>query len=634
MSTQEQNTYKVTAIVSIYKAERFIRACLEDLVRQSIFEQVEVIVIDACSPENEGAVVREFQAKYPNIIYVRTLERETLYASWNRAARMARGTYLTNANADDRHHPNCFRRLAEALDAHPEAAVVYADQRITSEPNSLFETAPITGRHIWRDYDHLNLLRRCEVGPQPMWRASLHADLGYFNETFQVAGDYDFWLRISEKYPMLHIPEELGLYLRSDSNLEFQNRQRSYEEERRIKENAVRRFLSPEYVWRDPLPLLLRLHSLQLAALLRKTSEGEVRDYDEYEYRFYVCALLKAKLGDIAGAKKILQDFFDLYDKSKNACHLYRILLLTSPGLPPGMRRTEKAASEPPLVSVVVPLYNQGRYLEEAVHSVLTQTQPRWEMIIVNDGSTDDSLKLAKAILQKANDPRIRLVSQPNSGKGKTRNRGVAETSAPYICILDADDMICPEYFSVAVKLLDSNPDVGWVCPRTLVFGGTNHVIWNWEYNFFASLLRCPGPVTSIYRRSVYEEVNGYDETMIDAEDYEFWIKAGEHGWKGKTTNDILFVYRHAFQRWGCRPVINQKRKQQYIALHPWWYRNLPRKELNAVFNAFPVVEFPAKFLNPRAVAQVRDAYGDRKAFKEAVAKLQADYKRAASNTP
>lgn len=436
MSTQEQNTYKVTAIVSIYKAERFIRACLEDLVRQSIFEQVEVIVIDACSPENEGAVVREFQAKYPNIIYVRTLERETLYASWNRAARMARGTYLTNANADDRHHPNCFRRLAEALDAHPEAAVVYADQRITSEPNSLFETAPITGRHIWRDYDHLNLLRRCEVGPQPMWRASLHADLGYFNETFQVAGDYDFWLRISEKYPMLHIPEELGLYLRSDSNLEFQNRQRSYEEERRIKENAVRRFLSPEYVWRDPLPLLLRLHSLQLAALLRKTSEGEVRDYDEYEYRFYVCALLKAKLGDIAGAKKILQDFFDLYDKSKNACHLYRILLLTSPGLPPGMRRTEKAASEPPLVSVVVPLYNQGRYLEEAVHSVLTQTQPRWEMIIVNDGSTDDSLKLAKAILQKANDPRIRLVSQPNSGKGKTRNRGVAETSAPYKWLL------------------------------------------------------------------------------------------------------------------------------------------------------------------------------------------------------
>lgn len=621
----ENRPYKVTAIVSVYKAGAFIRGCLEDLARQTIFDQVEVIVIDACSPDNEGDVVREFQARYSNIVYERTPEREPLYASWNRAARMARGAYLTNANADDRHHPDCFRRLAQALDEHPEVAIVYADQRITSESNSLFETAPVIGKHAWREYDHLNLLRRCEVGPQPMWRASLHASVGYFNERCRIAGDLEFWLRVSEKYPLLHIKEELGLYLLGD-NLEFKNRRQTYEEEREVKEAALRRFLDPAFVWREPLAPLLRLHSLLLSTLLKKLSQGEPCDPQDGEYHFYCCALLKAKMGDIAGAKQILHDFFALYGESKNTCHLYRLLVLTSPGLPAGRQCVVPPVAAAPVVSVVIPLYNQGCYLEEAVRSVLAQTEPRWEMIIVNDGSTDNSLKEAKALLAAVDDPRVRLVSQANSGKGKTRNRGVTATSAPYICILDADDMICPEYFAVATAILDAEPDVGWVCPRTLVFGGNNHVTWNWEYDFFASLLKCPGPVTSLYRRSVYEEAGRYDETMTDAEDYEFWIKAGELGWTGKTAADILFVYRHAFQRYGCRPTINLKRKQEYVARHPWWYRSLPRRELAAMCNASSVMEFPVSFLNTQAVERVKHAYSNRKAFKAAVAELKAAY--------
>ncbi len=622
-TSSNNRTYKVTAIVSVYKAGKFIRGCLEDLTGQTIFDQVEVIVIDACSPDDEGTVVREFQARYPNIVYFRTQERETLYASWNRAARMARGTYLTNANADDRHHPDCFRRLAEALDAHPEVALVYADQRITSEPNSVFETAPICGRYAWRDYDHLNLLRRCEIGPQPMWRASLHKEIGYFDDTLRIVGDLEFWLRISEKYPLLHIQEDLGLYLRTGENLELRDRQKSYEEERTVKEEALRRFLHPSFTWRSPLEPLLRIHTLLLSESLQKLSQGLPCDPEECERHFYACALLKAKLGDIAAAKTMLREFFDLFGESKNACHLYRLLFLTSPSLPPGVMHTECAVSEPALVGVVIPLYNQGRYLEEAVRSVLAQTEPRWEMIIVNDGSTDDSLKLAKAILRDVDDPRIRLVSQANSGKGKTRNRGVTATSAPFVCILDADDMVCPDYFATAVALLENNPDVGWICPQTLVFGGSNHVTWTWEYDFFASLLKCPGPVTSIYRRSLYDEVQGYDESMIDAEDYEFWIKAGEQGWIGKTTSEILFIYRHAFQRYGCQPKINLKRKQQYVERHPWWYRQLPKQTMNDVFRASPVVEFPKSFLNMDAVQQARQYYGDKEKFRACVDRLK-----------
>jgi len=88
---------KVSVIVSTYKSAEFIWGCLEDLVTQTLYEkgEVEIIIIDSASPENEGEIIQEFQENYPNIIYQRTQERETLYCAWNRAIKLARGLYLT-----------------------------------------------------------------------------------------------------------------------------------------------------------------------------------------------------------------------------------------------------------------------------------------------------------------------------------------------------------------------------------------------------------------------------------------------------------------------------------------------------------------------------------------------------------
>ena len=109
--------YLVTAIVSTYASERFIRGAMEDLVAQTIFPRTEVLVIDSASPEGEGEIVGEYARRYPeNVFYHRTPRREPLYASWNRAIRMAKGKYLTSANADDRHSPDAFELLSGALE--------------------------------------------------------------------------------------------------------------------------------------------------------------------------------------------------------------------------------------------------------------------------------------------------------------------------------------------------------------------------------------------------------------------------------------------------------------------------------------------------------------------------------------
>lgn len=221
---------KVTAIVSTYSAERFMRECLEDLVAQTIFPGIEVIIVDAASPQNERSIVEEFQQRHPNIRYLRTEQREGLYAAWNRAIRLARGEYLTNANTDDRHAPHALETVARALDAHPEAGVAYASMAITDQENATLGTAPIRGRFKARKFDRRRLFHDCMPGPQPMWRRSLHDRFGLFDETFVTAGDYEFWLRIFGETRFLHIPEVLGLFLQSPQSISNSDPERSLRE--------------------------------------------------------------------------------------------------------------------------------------------------------------------------------------------------------------------------------------------------------------------------------------------------------------------------------------------------------------------------------------------------------------------
>ncbi len=325
MSIPDQ--YTVTAIVSVYNAERFLRGCLEDLVGQSIFAQTEVLIIDACSPQNEKAIAEEFCQLYPNIIYERTAEREGLYASWNRALKKARGTYITNANADDRHAPKAFEVLAAELDAHPNVALVYANSRVTSEENATFSTAPLLGRMLWSAYDPIRLLYGCCVGPQPMWRRSLHEELGYFDEQYTIAGDYDMWLRVAERYAFKHVPKMLGLYLSYEHNLEKSNPEKLEAEELSMYERALEHFFANATPPTTPFILQLQQQEEALSLLLAQQKAGKPVLMSDLLYRFYARALLLAKMGHTPQALEVLRPFMDYEQGAKKIAHLAQRLL-------------------------------------------------------------------------------------------------------------------------------------------------------------------------------------------------------------------------------------------------------------------------------------------------------------------
>lgn len=212
---------KVTAIVSTYASAQFLRGCLDDLLAQTLYAQgnLEILVIDSGSPEDESDIVREYQRLFAHIRLERT-ERETLYASWNRAIDLATGAYLTNANTDDRHRPDALELLASHLDGSPDTAVVYADSLVTTVANETWDTNTAESRLDWPTFSYAELQRRCIVGPQPMWRKALHARWGPFDPAFRVAGDYEFWLRIGKVERIDRYPGTLGLYYRNPGGLE------------------------------------------------------------------------------------------------------------------------------------------------------------------------------------------------------------------------------------------------------------------------------------------------------------------------------------------------------------------------------------------------------------------------------
>ncbi len=211
------------ALVSMYRGAEFVVGCVEDLIGQTAFEQgrMEVLLIDSASPDHEHRLVREHIRRHPNLLYVRSVDRESLYRAWNRGACVSQARYLSNANLDDRHRKDFFERLANDLDRHADVELVYPAQYLTSHANEPFSDHEPVRSWAWPDYTLDQLRIGNHVGSQPMWRRSLHQRIGWFEERYRIAGDYDFWCRIAHRAGPLKLhPVHVGLYYFNGTGIE------------------------------------------------------------------------------------------------------------------------------------------------------------------------------------------------------------------------------------------------------------------------------------------------------------------------------------------------------------------------------------------------------------------------------
>ncbi len=392
----------VSAIVSACNSEEFIRGCLQDLVEQTLFQKgkMEIIVVDSGSRQNERAIIQEFQARYPNIRYVRTEERETVYAAWNRGIRLAGGKYITNANTDDRHAPDMLEKLASVLEQNPDVSYVYSYFYVTRIPNQTWQNKTPSRVMKLPPYSRELLLKKYYCGPQPMWRRDVHEEYGYFDGRLKSSGDYEFALRISQTRRLMLVPEVLGLYYQNPNGIE--------------------------------------------------NSSGAGRGEDEQIRALYANACGYIRRPFVPESEETAGGIQNpAADKGPNAIS----------GVKESLRKPSDGSR--PRFSLIMRNYNKGPYIRQAIESVLAQTVSDWELIIVDDASTDNSVEIMESYLS---DPRIRLIRHPvQRGASQAILTGAAAVRAEVFGELDSDDALLPRALERMLEAHEAHPECGFI---------------------------------------------------------------------------------------------------------------------------------------------------------------------------
>ncbi len=245
------------------------------------------------------------------------------------------------------------------------------------------------------------------------------------------------------------------------------------------------------------------------------------------------------------------------------------------------------------LVSVVIPTYNRASYIRDALESVFRQTFRDHEIIVVDDGSTDDTKQVLAPFMN-----RIRYLYQENRGEAAARNRGIGESRSEWIAFLDSDDMWEPQALETLLQAARSNPEAGLIAmrARAILPDGTRT----------GRLLgkKSPGPsystrsllwgdsggvLTPMIRRSMFEKVGTFDETLSSATDCDMWLRLSFHTQMICIQKPLLLIRVHEENLSGDKAInarmwlrLLKKLKlahPEFLQSHPWTYRRALGKE-------------------------------------------------------
>lgn len=284
-------------------------------------------------------------------------------------------------------------------------------------------------------------------------------------------------------------------------------------------------------------------------------------------------------------------------------------------------------SSEPPVVTVVIPLYNSARFIDATLRSVLAQTFTRFEVIVVDDGSTDDGPAVVR---EHSSDPRITLMHQGRRGVAEARNAGAARASerSRYLVFLDADDIWHPDLLSTLVDALDRRSDAAGAFVLAEYVDSTGNVVSpgdlarhmrgredlrdgrfeprdssadvHFEHLFIANLVYPPGCL--LVRRSAYDRAGGFDGRFL-AEDGEFVIRLARQGPLVPVDRVLAGYRRHASNVTGNRARNVWGARQLWSAVyHDGRNDDAEARRLRAIWRAHQVRTARRKFAEGRAL--------------------------------
>jgi glycosyltransferase involved in cell wall biosynthesis len=196
-----------------------------------------------------------------------------------------------------------------------------------------------------------------------------------------------------------------------------------------------------------------------------------------------------------------------------------------------------------PKVSIIIPCYNDDKYLLKTINCVRSQTFTSWECIIINDGSRD---RTENIILQiSSQDNRLKYIYQENTGVCIARNNAIKTSVGEYVLCLDANDLISENFLEETVKLLDSNADIMVASSVVKFFGRSSGILNVVSYDLGVLLAENQLVITSLFRRSDFDKVGGFNLNMNEGfEDWDFWISILKNKGLVACATEATFYYR------------------------------------------------------------------------------------------
>ncbi len=202
-----------------------------------------------------------------------------------------------------------------------------------------------------------------------------------------------------------------------------------------------------------------------------------------------------------------------------------------------------------PIVSIVMCAYNAANFIDETIDSVLAQPFTDFELIIVNDGSTDHTSKIVKSYA----DSRIVLLEQKNAGPAAARNTALQQATGKYLAILDSDDLWLPRYLDTMLEIFTSDPKIDFIYPNAELFGTP---YWNGKRYMDSDPSSLPITldklisnecnvfISSIFKSEIIATVGGFDTSLKGSEDLDLWLRICQAGYQMTFTTEVLAKYR------------------------------------------------------------------------------------------
>jgi len=600
---------KVSVVIPCYNMGAYLADAIDSVSNQTFTDWELIVVNDGSTDAPTISALEQLETDFKNNSKLKVIHQKNsgLAAARNAGIKAAKGDYITCLDADDKLASNYLESTAARLEEDTDEAYGFVTTWLQEfgVRNDLWKTS---------DYDPAGMLMNNLVHAASFFRKKVWDEVGGYKK-MKIGGyeDWEFWLSIIEKgYRWTIIKEPLFLYrIRENSMLAGAKEAHLhiYEELYELHPSLFKKYAKELDLANARQIKQLREYIAEERQLLSARDE-EVQNLREQNEELHAQAIdMGAELSNLRHSKIISKAITlrDLAGKTRHAVRktsprhvAHKVRVIGAPYIPGIARRKIKEpvvamkhrirnarmqtiavanaswGTQAPLVSVVIPFYNKADTLSDTLASLSVQSFRNFEVIIVDDGSSQP-LNEAAIKGQFRAELKLQFIKQRNKGVAEARNMGIKAAAGKYILCLDPDDLLDSTFIEKGLLVLETSPDISLATTDVEVFGVRQEFETKTPYDPVTLFEDNMVITAAIFTKAAWQSAEGY-KSDLGYEDWEFWINLAERGFWGRRIPEPLFKYRTADQ---SRYVEDRSKHWNNLhrirSLHPQYRRRIKR---------------------------------------------------------